>query len=269
MSMEILLSSPATSNRYRLVKTLNLRFYNSFKTGKILRYKLLAAFIIVVFSLLSGGVGVSQANQKEPVFVRQTNKDSLSIDNVQFEIADESSVGQVSVSGITKKKSLIAKFPEPIQPKSNEVQEEQKSQTNKIADEKPQEIKESNTSENVFLKALNDYREKNGKSLLSWDERLADYAKARAESFVVLGGLDHHAGFQDFINNQDGFKKLGFSTLGENSGYGHTQDPTYIIEEAYGKSTLHNENQLNSKWSHVGIGVSGTSTNFVFGGNNN
>ncbi len=264
MPMEILLSSSATSNRYNFLKALHLWFYHSFKTGKILRYKLITAFFIVILSLLSGSISVSQANQKEPVFVRQTNREALSIESVHLEVPEEDSVVQVRVSGVTQKKSVITKIPEPIEVK--ETQENQKSQDNISTDEKSSDTKDNNVSENVFLKALNDYRVKNGKSPLSWDAKLADYAKSRADAYSAQGGLDHHAGFQDFINNQDGFKKLGFNSLGENSGYGHAPDPVFIIEEAYGKSSSHNENQLGSQWSHVGVGISGTATNFIFGG---
>lgn len=259
--MEILLSLPAASNRYRPVKALRLWFYHSLKAGKILRYKLITAFFIVILSLLSGGISVSQADQKEPVFVKQTNREVLSIESVRLEAAIDDSVGQVRVSEIIQKKSVITKAPEPTKIKENQTKEEVDDHKEVASDSKASE-----SSENMFLKALNDYRVKNDKPALGWDSKLAEYALSRAQLYARQGGLDHHAGFQDFINNQDGFKKLGFSSLGENSGYGHTQDPVFIVEEAYGKSASHNENQLAQRWSHVGIGISGTATNFIFGG---
>lgn len=120
---------------------------------------------------------------------------------------------------------------------------------------------------NPFLQALNDYRQKNGKAPLQWDGKLAQYAQERAALFNSQGKLDFHAGFNDLIHNQDGFHKMGFYSLGENSGYNHpSMDPVALIENSYAHSSEHNANQLSSNWSYVGIGVSGSSTDVVFGG---
>ncbi len=121
------------------------------------------------------------------------------------------------------------------------------------------------TASNI-LTALNQYRQTQGKGTLTWDDKLANFAQSRAEYFVAIGDLDSHAGFSDYINNQDGFHKLGFMSLGENSSYGYTLAAVHLIEWVYAGDKPHNDNQLNSKWTHVGIGVSGTATDLVFGG---
>lgn len=117
-----------------------------------------------------------------------------------------------------------------------------------------------------ILQALNGYRGRHGVGSVSWDGKLAEYAQSRAGYFSQTGTLDSHKGFMDFMNNQDGFSKLGFSSLGENSSYGYTLEGVHLIEWVYAADKPHNDNQLNSEWTHVGIGVSGVATNLVFGG---
>lgn len=116
------------------------------------------------------------------------------------------------------------------------------------------------------LAALNAYRQKHGKGTVSWDQKLAEYAQSRAAYFTSKGDLDNHAGFSDYINNQDGFKKLGFMSLGENSSYGYKLNAVHLIEQIYAGDKPHDDNQLNSEWTHVGIGIDGTATDLVFGG---
>ena len=128
------------------------------------------------------------------------------------------------------------------------------------------EDKRMATPQEIF-EALNIYRQRHGKNALSYDQKLADYAQSRAESFNQAGNIDAHSGFKDFINNQDGFKKLGFSALGENSSFGYRLFGVHIIEWVYAGDKPHDDNQLSSSWSHVGIGVKGTATNLIFGGN--
>jgi uncharacterized protein YkwD len=113
--------------------------------------------------------------------------------------------------------------------------------------------------------ALNSYRQKKGKSQLSWSDTLAGFAQGRAEQFDREGKMDNHAGFHDLINN-NGFSRMGFLALAENSSFGDTRDPVFIIESLYGQSPGHDANQLNGEYTHVGIGASGKATDLLFGG---
>lgn len=122
------------------------------------------------------------------------------------------------------------------------------------------------TSAQEIFSALNVYRKQRGKGELSWDSRLASFAEGRANGFNEKGDLDAHAGFQDYIHNQDGFNKLGFFALGENSSIGYTLNGTHLIEWVYAGDKPHDDNQLSDQWTHVGIGVAGDATNLVFGG---
>jgi uncharacterized protein YkwD len=117
-----------------------------------------------------------------------------------------------------------------------------------------------------IFEALNSYRIKMGTTSLIWNDTLSAYATARANEFSQKGALDGHAGFMDLMNHQDGFNKLGFNSLGENSSYGYILSGTRLVEEVYAADSEHNNNQLNSGWTYVGIGVSGTATDLVFGG---
>lgn len=123
-----------------------------------------------------------------------------------------------------------------------------------------------NASSQEILTALNNYRTAHGKGTLSWDSNLAVFAQNRAEQFDKDGKLDDHAGFNQLFTNPDNVKKLGFLRLGENSSIGYVLNAVHLIEWVYASDAPHNNNQLDSDWTHVGIGVSGNSTDLVFGG---
>ena len=126
-------------------------------------------------------------------------------------------------------------------------------------------ISNSSSQENEFLNALNKYRQEKGVAALSIDTKLSDFAKNRAEYFNQKGGMDNHAGFQSMMSD-NGFEKMGFDALGENSSFGDFKTPLNLIEGIFKNHAPHDENQLNPEWTHVGIGVSGVATDFVFGG---
>ena len=117
-----------------------------------------------------------------------------------------------------------------------------------------------------ILVALNNYRQNHGSQTLSWDNNLANFAQERANSFNAAGTLDEHAGFYAYLANPDNEKQIGFLNLGENSSIGFTLEGVHLIEWVYASDEGHNKNQLDTKWTHVGIGVSGTATDLVFGG---
>jgi len=121
------------------------------------------------------------------------------------------------------------------------------------------------TSEEIF-EALNSYRRLHKKNTLAWDENLAQYALSRAKQFTLLGNLDEHAGFAEFVKSEDNVRSLGFWALGENSSYGYQLNGTHLIEWIYAGDEPHNNNQLSNDWTHVGIGVDGNQTNLIFAG---
>ena len=117
-----------------------------------------------------------------------------------------------------------------------------------------------------ILDALNVYRERNGRGRLEWNQTLAEYAQSRSDFFAKNGNTDKHEGFNNYLKDENNYKKLGFRSLGENSSIGFQLLGVHLIEWVYAGDKPHNDNQLNSAWSHVGIGVTGTTTDLIFGG---
>lgn len=113
--------------------------------------------------------------------------------------------------------------------------------------------------------ALNVYRSKKGVRGLNWDGNLGSYAQQRAADLVANGGVDDHKGFKEYIDNTDNRKRLGFYGLGENASCGFRLTGTHIIEWLFAGDAPHENNQLNSNWSDVGIGVSNTCVTLIFG----
>ena len=115
------------------------------------------------------------------------------------------------------------------------------------------------------LAALNEYRKVQGSQVLNWDEKLGNYARDRAKYLNGIKSVDQHKGFSDFVENQDGFNKLGFTALGENISYGFKLNGVHVIEWMYAGDKPHNDNQLDNRWNYVGIGVDGLATCLIFG----
>ena len=113
--------------------------------------------------------------------------------------------------------------------------------------------------------ALNEYRKVQGSQVLNWDEKLADFAQDRAEFLNSQKTTDKHEGFSNFVENEDGFNKLGFTALGENISYGYRLNGVHTIEWMYAGDKPHNDNQLDNRWNYVGIGVDGLATCLIFG----
>lgn len=118
------------------------------------------------------------------------------------------------------------------------------------------------SSREVF-EALNKYRQVKGKSTLSWDQSLADYSQSRADKFNNDKKLDEHAGFSSYFT-QDKMKEMGLSGVGENSAVGYVLNGTHLIEWVFAADAPHDDNQLNSSWNVVGVGVSGNAVNLIF-----
>lgn len=115
-----------------------------------------------------------------------------------------------------------------------------------------------------ILDALNEYRKRYDSQILTWDNKLGEYANSRAVYLNSIQNVDGHKGFNNFMENEDGFNKLGFTALGENISFGYKLNGVHIIEWMYAGDKPHNDNQLNNKWNYVGIGVDGLATCLIF-----
>lgn len=120
------------------------------------------------------------------------------------------------------------------------------------------------TTQELF-EALNNYRQRHGVGRLSLDANLSKFAQDRAQTFSKLGKLDGHAGFLDYVKDENNIKKLGFWGVGENSSSGYQMLGVHLIEWIYAADKPHNDNQLDPSWTHVGIGISETATDLIFG----
>jgi uncharacterized protein YkwD len=120
------------------------------------------------------------------------------------------------------------------------------------------------TPKEIFT-ALNEYRKRYGSQVLNWDNKLTDFAQNRAKFLNGIKSVDKHEGFKNYLENEDGFNKLGFTALGENISYGYKLNGVHVIEWMYAADKPHNDNQLDNKWNYVGIGVEGLSTCLIFG----
>ena len=120
------------------------------------------------------------------------------------------------------------------------------------------------TAQEVF-DALNEYRKVNGSQVLTWDEKLGNYAQSRAKYLNSIKNVDKHEGFNKFVEEDGGFEKLGFTMLGENISYGYKLNGVHTIEWMYAGDKPHNDNQLDNRWNFVGIGVDGLATCLIFG----
>lgn len=118
-------------------------------------------------------------------------------------------------------------------------------------------------SSDEIYQALNTYRYTKGKSNLTWDGRLAKYALERAE-YICVNGSDGHAGFDRYINEEEGYKTLGFYRVGENMSTYMRLTGVHLIEWMYAASPSHDANQLGA-WSHVGVGVFEDCSVLIFG----
>lgn len=117
-----------------------------------------------------------------------------------------------------------------------------------------------------ILQALNTYRQTHGSPPLTWDDRLAGFALNRAKYLESIKSTDQHKGFEEYLKNEDNVKALGFWEIGENCDYGYRLLGVHLIEWLYASDAAHNANQLNTSYSHVGIGVSGLAVSIIFGG---
>ncbi len=116
-----------------------------------------------------------------------------------------------------------------------------------------------------IFEALNSYRRQKGTTTLVFDQNLASFAQKRAENFLSLGKLDGHAGFNDYFKDEQNLKNVGFWGVGENSSFGFKMSGVHLIEWLFAADSPHDNNQLDSSWTHVGIGVAGSGVDIVFG----
>gem|GEM_PF-5434586 len=105
-----------------------------------------------------------------------------------------------------------------------------------------------------LLIALNDFRGKYNKGPLIWDDNLSGWAQSRAQTYVNIGNVDGHAGFNAEVESK--YHEFGerFTGLGENGGFGPRLEAVHSIGWVFASDQPHRENMLKD-WSHVGIAI--------------
>lgn len=110
--------------------------------------------------------------------------------------------------------------------------------------------------------AMNDYRKAHNVQLVTRNDLLCDIAQKRAEEQLQNGGLDGHAGFDKYGQNQNEFFRMGEVLFGGvQPQYG-----VHIVEYGWDRSlTGHKEAIADSGWNHGCGGVAGYYAVFIFG----
>jgi uncharacterized protein YkwD len=237
----------------------------------LVRHKRMLIVLLVLFSLLSG-IGQGSKNSKilslhSDLLQKQSIAHAFTAEfNNRASLTQEPQL-QVQVLGIGQEK-YVSPTPTPTATPPS-IQENQWGVARQVGAHtwtiQVTQDSRNATPQEIFA-ALNSYRQKHGVGTLSWNDTLAQFAQSRAAFFTSKGTLDDHAGFLDYVNHQDGFHKLGFASLGENSSIGYTLEGVHLIEWVYGGDKPHDDNQLNNEWLYVGIGSDGTATDLIFGG---
>ena len=231
--------------------------------------KLLGKFIVVIFILL--GVGTVYWKISSLPKNSQSTNTNYKLDSVAGKIEYPTPTSKPYPSFVPPKTASISKTWSTTTPTVVPTQDNQEWGKATQLSEHTWTMKvgfdDTMATPQEIFEALNKYRQQHSREALTWDDRLANFAKERASTFTSLGKTDEHAGFVSYTDNIDNVKALGFWSLGENSTYGYRLTGVHLIEWVYAADEGHNSNQLNSQWSHVGIGVDGNQTDLIFGGN--
>ncbi len=116
-----------------------------------------------------------------------------------------------------------------------------------------------------IIAALNKYRRDNGQAPLQKYDRLCPLASKRAIDQQTAGTLDGHKGLEDYMNDENHWKELDITGIGENASYGYILSGTHLIEWVFDSDAEHRGNQLNPSWSLVCPAVSGETVDILFG----
>lgn len=116
-----------------------------------------------------------------------------------------------------------------------------------------------------ILIALNSYRKTHGAGELRSDDGLCKLAQMRAEQQKKSGTLDSHKGLVDYMNDENHWKELNITAIGENASYGYVLSGVHLIEWIFDSDEEHKSNQLNPQWNLACAGTSGVTVDIIFG----
>lgn len=116
-----------------------------------------------------------------------------------------------------------------------------------------------------ILRALNNYRKSHNAGELQTDTSLCQLALRRAQEQDKVSNLDGHKGFSDYMADQNHWKELNVTAIGENASYGYVLSGVHLIEWIFDSDIEHRENQLNPNWNLACAGTSGATVDIIFG----
>ncbi len=131
-----------------------------------------------------------------------------------------------------------------------------------VGNPQPQPEPERMATPGEIVAAINNYRAKNGRPALGVDDFLMGYAQERSNYFTSIGKIDNHEQFFKDIHES---RFSSYYSLGENSSYTGAMSAERLVEEVFKNSAGHDENQLSTQWTHVGVGVNGYYIDVVYG----
>lgn len=124
-------------------------------------------------------------------------------------------------------------------------------------------ISEPMSTRSELFEAVNSYRRAHGLSTLTSNTTICDIAQKRAEEQVANGGLDNHAGFNKYGEDQNEFSHLGEVLYG-----GQPLSGVHIVEFGWDRSlTGHREALQNPNWQIGCGGIAGVYAAFIFANN--
>ncbi|MBI2621046.1 MAG: hypothetical protein HYW63_00175 [Candidatus Levybacteria bacterium] len=110
--------------------------------------------------------------------------------------------------------------------------------------------------------AMSSYRKSHNLPTLSQSDLLCSIAQNRANEQLANGGLDNHAGFEKYAQNQNEFSRMGEVLFGG----AQPQYGVHIVEYGWDRSlTGHREAIQNPAWNYGCGGVAGYYAVFIFG----
>lgn len=214
--------------------------------------------IIILLEILGSFLIQKKTNIQSPV-EKITSTSAVTPEPVMVSKPTIPSLENGGFNSVVKEKTLKKTTPTPVESWGVAKQIDEHTWTMKVGND------EKMATSQEILEALNEYRKVHGSQILTMDEKLKNYAQERAKYLNEIKSVDQHKGFNDFVENQDGFNKLGFTSLGENISYGYKLTGVHIIEWMYAGDEPHNKNQLDNRWNYAGVGVDGLATCLIFG----
>ena len=155
-------------------------------------------------------------------------------------------------------KQWMPYFSKPVQPNYTDTSRRhiplQDYEMEYVTNEK--ETPRNGTTANAFttevVSLVNDFRKKEGLSMLKQDDTLAEAAMFKANDMAKNNYFDHHSPKHGSLTNIMKKFNISYSSVGENIAQGQ-RTPKEVVD-AWMKSPGHRQNIMNPNFTHIGVG---------------